>query len=64
MKRTLRTRLILVKPNLARAVEEKQHQQIRYYDKKGVKSRALRARGYMTGGWTGSATRFSERYRF
>ena len=42
MKRILRTRLSLVKPNLASAVEEKQHQQIKYHDKKGVKSRELR----------------------
>lgn len=42
MKRILRTRLSLVKPNLASAVEEKQRQQIKYHDKKGVKSRELR----------------------
>ena len=42
MKRILRTRLSLVKPNLASAVEEKQHQQIKYHDTKGVKSRELR----------------------
>ena len=42
MKRILRTRLSLVKPNLASAVEEKQHQQIKYHDKKGVKSCELR----------------------
>ena len=42
MKRILRTRLSLVKPNLASAVEEKQHQRVKYHDKKGVKSRELR----------------------
>jgi len=42
MKRTLRTRLSLVKPNLASAVDEKQHQQVKYHDRKGVKSRELR----------------------
>ncbi|XP_065056420.1 uncharacterized protein K02A2.6-like [Rhopilema esculentum] len=42
IKRILRTRLSLVKPNLASAVEEKQHQQKKYHDQKGVKSRELR----------------------
>eukprot|EP00795_Rhopilema_esculentum_P009037 gene9037-16680_t len=42
IKRILRTRLSLVKPNLASAVEEKQHQQIKYHDQKGVESRELR----------------------
>eukprot|EP00112_Aurelia_sp_Birch-Aquarium-sp1_P007391 Seg1804.5 transcript_id=Seg1804.5/GoldUCD/mRNA.D3Y31 product="putative protein K02A2.6" protein_id=Seg1804.5/GoldUCD/D3Y31 len=41
-KRILRTRLSLVKPNLASAVEKKQHQQIKYHGKKVVKSRELR----------------------
>ena len=43
MKRTLRTRLSLVKTNLPSAVDENQHQQVKYHDKMGVKSRELRA---------------------
>ena len=42
MKRTLRNRLSLVKLNLASAVDKKQHQQVKYNDKKGDKSRELR----------------------
>ena len=41
MKRILRTRLRLVKPDLACAAEEKQHLP-KYHEKKGVKSRELR----------------------
>ena len=42
MKKILRTRLSLAEPNLASAVEEKQHQQKKYHDKRGVKSCELR----------------------